>query len=158
MKQLLKEAAAYLAPFEDASCGVDGGFRGAREMRKRLLAASAEAPMSFADFSAANRERCEAPAGFNHALHSWSLSDWMTATMGELGEAANVAKKINRVRDGINGNKEAEAELRAKLRREIGDTFVYLDLMAQSCGFTIEDAAREVFNSKSAELGYSKTV
>lgn len=114
--------------------------------------------MTFDEFSKANRERCEAAAGFNHELGSWSVSDWMTATMGELGEAANVVKKLNRYRDGINGNKEAEADLRAKLRREIGDTFVYLDLMAQACGFTIEEAAREVFNSKSAEIGYSRTI
>lgn len=110
--------------------------------------------MQFAEFSAANRERCESPEGFNHPLHGWSLSDWMTATLGELGEAANVAKKLNRVRDGVPGNKETADELRAKLRREIGDTFVYLDLMSQAAGFTIEEAAREVFNSKSAELGY----
>lgn len=114
--------------------------------------------MNFADFSMANRERCEARDGFNHALNSWSVSDWMTATMGELGEAANVAKKLNRYRDGINGNKESEDELRAKLRREIADTFIYLDLLAQACGFTIEDAAREVFNAKSAEIGYQKQI
>lgn len=114
--------------------------------------------MQFAEFSRANLQRCEAPDGFNHALKSWSASDWMTATMGELGEAANVVKKLNRYRDGINGNKEAEDELRTKLRREIGDAFVYLDLMAQACGFTIEDAAREVFNAKSAEIGYPGTV
>ena len=38
---LLAEAASYLAPFENASCGVDGGFRGARELREKLIAASA---------------------------------------------------------------------------------------------------------------------
>lgn len=110
--------------------------------------------MRFDGFSAANLARCQSPDGFNHPLQGWSLSDWMTAVLGELGEAANVAKKLNRVRDGIPGNKETEAELRAKLKREIGDTFVYLDLLAQSAGFTIEDAAREVFNSKSVEIGY----
>lgn len=45
-------------------------------------------------FSERNRTRCEAPDGFNHELNSWSLSDWFTATMGELGEAANLAKKL----------------------------------------------------------------
>ena len=114
--------------------------------------------MRFADFSEANRARCESPQGFKHPLQGWSLSDWMTATLGELGEAANVAKKLNRVRDGVPGNKETEAELRAKLKREIGDTFVYLDLLAQAAGFTIEDAAREVFNSKSVEIGYPKVL
>ena len=114
--------------------------------------------MTFEEFSKANRARCEAKDGFNHALQSRSMSDWMTATMGELGEAANIAKKLNRYRDGINGNTEAEAALREKLRREIGDTFVYLDLMAQAAGFRLEDAAREVFNNKSDEIGYAGRV
>jgi NTP pyrophosphatase (non-canonical NTP hydrolase) len=109
---------------------------------------------TFQQFSAANRERCESPRGFNHALQSWSTSDWFTAIMGELGEAANVAKKLNRVRDGIPGNKESEAALRDKLRRELADTFVYLDLLCQALGFNIGDAAIEVFNAKSAEIGY----
>jgi NTP pyrophosphatase (non-canonical NTP hydrolase) len=44
--------------------------------------------------------------------------------------------------------------LRDQLRKELGDVFVYLDLMAQSLGFSIADAAAEVFNAKSAEIGY----
>jgi NTP pyrophosphatase (non-canonical NTP hydrolase) len=113
-------------------------------------------PMTFSGFSAANRARCESPEGFGHALDSWSLSDWFTATMGELGEAANNAKKLNRVRDGIKGNTVAEAELRAKLRNEIADTFIYLDLLAQSAGINLEDAVRDTFDAKSAEIGYGK--
>lgn len=113
--------------------------------------------MEFLEFSQMNRERCEATNGFNHQLASWSTSDWFTAVMGELGEAANVAKKLNRVRDGIRGNKESEALLLEKLRKEIGDTFVYLDLLAQSLGFNVGDAAMEVFQAKSKELGYVST-
>ena len=60
--------------------------------------------MQFNDFSVFNLRRCEASNGFNHKLGDWSLSDWMTAVTGELGEAANIAKKLNRVRDGIPGN------------------------------------------------------
>lgn len=114
-----------------------------------------EEKFTFAEFSQANRVRCESPNGFNHALGSWSLSDWFTAIVGELGEAANVAKKLNRVRDGIVGNKEAEAELRAKLRSEVADAFIYLDLLAQSQGFSLADAARETFDRKSVEIGYA---
>lgn len=110
--------------------------------------------LTFDEFSGVNRRRCEHAKGFNHPLSGWSLSDWIAATLGELGEAANIVKKLNRVRDGVPGNKETEAELRAKLKREVGDTFVYLDLLAQAGGFTVEEAAREVFNSKSAEIGY----
>lgn len=105
-------------------------------------------------FSEQNRKRCESPAGFNHQLDSWSLSDWFTAVAGELGEAANVAKKLNRVRDGIPGNKLTPDELRARLKRELGDTLVYIDLLCQSQGFTMEDAAVDAFDSKSAEIGY----
>lgn len=75
---------------------------------------------------------------------------------GELGEAANVAKKLNRIRDGIAGNKETEEELRNKLRKEIGDTFCYLDLMATSLGFSVFDAAVEVFEAKSKEIGWKE--
>jgi NTP pyrophosphatase (non-canonical NTP hydrolase) len=111
--------------------------------------------MTFQQFSEANRERCESPEGFNHKLADWSTSDWMTAV---LGEAANVVKKLNRYRDGIPGNKETREELLAKLRREIGDTFVYLDLLCQSLGFNLADAAREVFNAKSDQIGYGGKV
>jgi len=110
--------------------------------------------LTFERFSRVNRERCESPEGFNHKLDDWSTSDWFVAVLGELGEAANVAKKLNRLRDGIPGNKETADELRNKLRKELGDTFVYLDLIAQKLGFNIGDAAAEVFNSKSAEIGY----
>ena len=109
--------------------------------------------MTFSEFSKTNLERCESLSGFAHPLHSWSLSDWMTATLGELGEAANVAKKLNRVRDGVPGNKQTPDELRAMLRREIADAFIYLDLMAQAAGIDLESAVRETFNAKSRELG-----
>jgi NTP pyrophosphatase (non-canonical NTP hydrolase) len=110
--------------------------------------------MDFKDFSVFNRRRCEAPHGFHHQLDSWSLSDWMTAALGELGEAANVAKKLNRVRDGIPGNTETPEQLKAMLADEIADTFIYLDLLAQSQGFLIEDAVLAKFQRTSAKIGY----
>lgn len=114
--------------------------------------------MKFREFSEANRQRCEAADGFGHDLGSWSLSDWFTATTGELGEAANIAKKLNRVRDGITGNTQGEAELRAAFRNEVADVFIYLDLMAQSQGFFLEDAVREAFNAKSRQIGYPRQI
>jgi NTP pyrophosphatase (non-canonical NTP hydrolase) len=115
-----------------------------------------EAALTFTEFSRANRLRCESKEGFDHALNSWSTSDWFTALFGELGEAANVAKKLNRIRDsvGVKANRGVgKAELLTKLRQELGDGFVYLDLLAQSLGVAISDAAVEVFNAKSDELG-----
>lgn len=105
-------------------------------------------------FARINRHRCEAPNGFNHALSSWSLSDWMTATLGELGEAANIAKKLNRVRDGIPGNSETPEQLRANFADELADAFIYLDLMAQSEGIVLADAVSRKFDKTSAKIGY----
>ena len=110
--------------------------------------------MQFNDFSVLNRRRCEAKNGFNHKVSDWSLSDWMTATTGELGEAANVAKKLNRVRDGIPGNSETPEELKANLADEIADTFIYLDLLAQSQGINLEQAIISKFERTSAKIGY----
>lgn len=112
--------------------------------------------LTFNDFAITNRRRCEHREGFNHTLASWSLSDWLTATMGELGEAANIAKKLNRVRDGIPGNKETEEELRAALKTEIADVFIYLDLLAQSQGFDLETVVREKFDETSRKIGYPR--
>lgn len=110
--------------------------------------------LTFNDFAVINRRRCESPRGFNQALSDWSLSDWFTATMGELGEAANIAKKLNRVRDGIPGNKETPEDLREALKDEVADVFIYLDLLAQSEGFSLEDAVRAKFQKTSDKIGY----
>lgn len=112
--------------------------------------------LTFATFSARNLARCESPKGFNHKLSSWSLSDWFTAVMGELGEAANIAKKLNRIRDGIPGNKHSEAELREMLRRELADVYIYLDLTAQAAGLQLGQIIPDVFDRKSREIGYEE--
>jgi NTP pyrophosphatase (non-canonical NTP hydrolase) len=109
--------------------------------------------LTFQEFAKTNRARCESPEGFNHALSSWSLSDWITATIGELGEAANVAKKLNRVRDGIPGNSETPEQLRVNLADEIADTFIYLDLLAQSQGIDLAEAVTTKFNRTSEKVG-----
>lgn len=114
--------------------------------------------LTFKDFAIINRRRCESAHGFNHKLTDWSLSDWCTATLGELGEAANVAKKLNRVRDNIPGNKETPDELRAALQDEVADVFIYLDLLAQSQGFSLEDAVCAKFQKTSEKIGYDDPI
>lgn len=113
--------------------------------------------MDMKEFSGENRTRCQARNGFGHMLNDWTLSDWMTATVGELGEAANIAKKLNRVRDGIPGNGDlSEIDLRQMLADEIADTFIYLDLMAQSQDIDLADAVRDKFDRTSKKIGYRK--
>lgn len=69
-----------------------------------------------------------------------------------------MAKKLNRVRDGIPGNAETPEQLRAALADEIADTFIYLDLLAQSQGIDLETAVIDKFNRTSAKIGYRNTM
>lgn len=108
------------------------------------------------EFSKRNRRRCEDPRGFNHKLESWSLSDWLTATAGELGEAANIIKKLNRVRDGIPGNTESPDQLHANLADELADVLIYLDLMSQAAGFDLDTIRDAKFAKTSKKLGYTE--
>lgn len=111
--------------------------------------------MRIAEISAVNKHRCI--HGFKHDLDKWSLSDWYTATSGELGEAGNIIKKLNRIRDSIAGNIKVDdsshIELIKRLRGEFADVFIYLDLMCQSAGISLETAVVDTFNNKSKELG-----
>lgn len=115
------------------------------------------AKVSFERFSELNKLRCESPDGFNHELRAWDVNKWMVALFGEIGEAANIIKKLNRWEDDAETGKRVNNEeayiLQEKLKRELGDAFVYLDLIAQHLGFNIFEAAIEVFNRKSRELG-----
>lgn len=108
-------------------------------------------------FSTENRLRCEALNGFNHPINDWSLSDWMTATMGELGEAANVLKKMNRARDGVTNVGDAPvARLHEQFADEIADTFIYLDLLAQAAGVDLATVVRVKFERTSAKIGFNR--
>lgn len=98
-------------------------------------------------FSRYNLERCQRwhPKG----IDSWSLSDWATAAAGEMGEACNVIKKMNRVRDGLVGNKESEKELQEQLGQEIADTVIYLNLLSTRAGLNFGEIIRNKFNAVS---------
>jgi NTP pyrophosphatase (non-canonical NTP hydrolase) len=108
--------------------------------------------MRFETLRAANLSRCSRwhPGG----LSEWSLSDWSVATAGELGEALNVVKKLNRERDGIAGNTVAAAELHSQLADEIADVAIYLDIMAASEGIDLSSAIASKFNRTSEKVGF----
>lgn len=108
--------------------------------------------LSFGELRRANVSRCARwhPEGLN----SWSLSDWAVAAAGEMGEACDLIKKLNRVRDGLVGNRADEAELRAALGKEIADTVIYLDLLAERAGIDLSAVIRAKFNEVSARNGF----
>lgn len=104
------------------------------------------------DLRTVNVDRCE--RAFAHKLSDWSNSDWGVATVGEAGEALNVVKKLNRVRDGLGHmNKEGEADLKQQLADEMADVAIYLDLWAASQGIDLAQAIVNKFNRDSAKHG-----
>lgn len=92
--------------------------------------------MQINEFSKLNADRCRRW----HTIESWDINDWMVALSGEVGEAANIVKKMNRLRDHIVGNPDEKDvyELRDKLLDELADAYIYLDLI-----FTYLDANKE---------------
>lgn len=110
--------------------------------------------LSFDDLAQVNRKRVERwHPGFPH--DAWTGADWSNAMQGEAGEAGNVVKKLRRrelgVQDAVN---IPEDELMGKLAIEIGDTAVYLDLLAQYYGLQLEDCVRFTFNRVSIREGF----
>ena len=76
----------------------------------------------------------------------WSLGDWMTALTGEVGEAANIIKKI--CRDDFTLD-----VARPDLADEFADIVTYLDLLAFRCDINLGKAVRRKFNLKSIQVG-----
>jgi NTP pyrophosphatase (non-canonical NTP hydrolase) len=108
-------------------------------------------------FRKINVERSEAPEGYNHNLKDWNVNDWMVAIMGELGEAANFAKKIQRINQGINlqpGQEDDVNVLYAEFQKEIADVFIYIDLLCASLDIDLSEIVIDKFDSRSIEMGY----
>lgn len=96
--------------------------------------------------------------GFGHNLFQWSSLEWAGAAAGEMGEAANVAKKITRVEQGLHfrpGESDL-SDLRDKLADEIADTIIYLDLLAAREGINLSEAIVNKFNRTTAEQGFDQ--
>lgn len=92
--------------------------------------------LTFATLRQVNVARCT--EGWKHPLEGWTLDDWLIAVGGELGEALNVVKKLNRARDHIIGNSRSVEELKQDLADEIADVVIYLDLTLARFGTTFE--------------------
>lgn len=83
--------------------------------------------LTFERLRIANATRCL--RWHQTGLDEWSLADWCVAVGGEVGEALNVVKKLNRDRDGQPGNTKSRAELLADLADELADVVIYLDIL-----------------------------
>jgi NTP pyrophosphatase (non-canonical NTP hydrolase) len=89
-------------------------------------------------------------------LEEWSVSDWACAMAGEAGEVCNAVKKLNRIKKEVQQavGPQSREEAIAAIAKEIGDTFLYLDLLAQRLGISTEQAIRDTFNRVSVREGF----
>lgn len=76
----------------------------------------------------------------------WSLAEWCNAVTGELGEAANLIKKVQR------GDYTLE-ESRQDLADEFADIVTYLDILAMRAGVDLGEAVKNKFNFVSRLVG-----
>ena len=98
---------------------------------------------------------------WHNSINDWNALEWAGAMCGEAGEAANAAKKLKRVEDGLaNINEEARSlttleAAKLEVMKECADTILYaLLLMARVGCQNAHDVLADVFNKKSIEYGF----
>lgn len=85
----------------------------------------------------------------------WDPSDDITLSYrgnelaGEVGEACNVIKKLERERLGIRGSRDTVEHL----AEELADVIICVDLIAMAEGIDLDDAVARKFNATSEKVG-----
>lgn len=109
--------------------------------------------LTFDHVSRINGQRCV--RWHKDAEEQWAPSDWVVALLGELGEAANILKKIRRVESGTRGEFDPPIEqLWEMLAEELADTYLYFDLFCQHVGVFLPNALVKKFNETSVKYGF----
>ena len=76
----------------------------------------------------------------------WPPASWLQAVVGELGEYANLRKKVER------GDLTLE-EARPMLADELADVVIYLDILASQLGVSLGEAVMAKWNRTSKKVG-----
>ena len=85
----------------------------------------------------------------------WDKEGWIDAAYrgnelaGEVGEACNVIKKLERERRGIRGSRATVREL----ADELADVIICADLIAMQYGIDLDAAVARKFNATSEKVG-----
>ncbi len=114
--------------------------------------------LTFSEITAVNLARCN--RWHKNGITDWTPERWMTATMGELGEAANALKKLFRIEDEIVNINEPGRHLQtrqeaiAKIGEELADTFIYLNLLACRLDINLAKEVINKFNETSKKYGF----
>ena len=114
--------------------------------------------LTFKQVAKINKKRCL--RWHKKGTLDWSVSDWGVAMAGEAGEVCNAIKKLNRLRDEFANKNDPGRQIdsfeegKRVIGKEIADTYLYLDLLAQRLDLDIEKEIREKFNSVSEKYGF----
>lgn len=76
----------------------------------------------------------------------WSPAQWLQAVSGELGEYANLRKKVER------GDLTLD-EARSMLADELSDVVIYLDILAAQLGISLGESIVSKWNRTSDKVG-----
>lgn len=76
----------------------------------------------------------------------WSVAEWCMAVTGELGEFANLYKKV------IRGDFKL-AQVKVALGKELADIAIYLDILAFQLDIDLGEAIIEKWNETSRKVG-----
>jgi NTP pyrophosphatase (non-canonical NTP hydrolase) len=106
------------------------------------------ADLSFNVLREANRRRApmyrNAKGQFTDGK-DWSHNDWMCALVGEVGELANILKKVHR------GDFTFD-EVFIDVRKELADIACYVDMLADACDVDLGEAVIDKFNEVSKRV------
>ena len=101
--------------------------------------------LSFSALRAANTERIN-NTPFYARTRQWGAAEWCLSIMGELGEAANLIKKVYR------GDFTFE-DRRKAIEDELADVIIYVDLLARRLGINLGAVVARKFNEVSERVG-----
>jgi NTP pyrophosphatase (non-canonical NTP hydrolase) len=114
--------------------------------------------LTFAELRKANSLRLpqfkNAEGGLAHSEpdgSDWTPADWMVAVVGEVGEAANIMKKIRRGDFGEVGSVSYCSAIN-RLEKEFADIVTYMDLMAYQFRVDLGRAIEMKFNEVSGRV------
>lgn len=99
--------------------------------------------LRFSVLRSANVLRLE--AGKYELCKTWTPAHWMQALTGELGELANILKKVDR------GDFPVDT-VQQDLANELADVQTYLDILAFKLGIDLGDATIHKFNIVSERI------
>ena len=82
---------------------------------------------------------------YKDGIDTWTLSQWMNALTGEVGEVANIFKKIDR------GDLTLE-ETREEIGKELGDIMTYLMFVSMRARINLGEVTVRKFNEVSERV------